>query len=303
MTRGKAGKRIVLDSLESVEAAAGVYLSAPGIEDALPGGLLKVVRNEEERQAAESALTQESHPVADLAESGVALAADTLGGLEALAFECRQASVPIHEAEVGSVGRQTVLKVAAVKDPTHRAVLAFNVPILPDAAPEGNDGPVRIFRGEVMYRVLEEYIAWREERTAALRIERRLQLIHPAKFEILRGFVFRSSHPAIVGIKVLAGTLRPGVRLMRSDGTSIGILKSLQKDQASVAEAGESEELAASIDGAVVGRNVREGDALYVELPESAARALRNLPLTDPERAVLEEVTRLRRQGSPFWGQ
>ncbi|HEV2429510.1 MAG TPA: GTP-binding protein, partial [Thermoplasmata archaeon] len=78
--RGRA-KRATLDSLDSVAAAAGVYLSAPGIEDGLPGGLLKVVRTAEERAAAELELTRESHPVAELADSGVALAADSLGGL------------------------------------------------------------------------------------------------------------------------------------------------------------------------------------------------------------------------------
>ncbi|MCI4358398.1 MAG: translation initiation factor IF-2 [Thermoplasmata archaeon] len=303
VVRGRGGKRTVLDSVPRVEAAAGVYLAAPGIEDALPGGLLKVVRTDAERTSAEADLAQESHPVADLAESGVALAADTLGGLEALAFECRQASIPIHEAGVGPVGRPTVLKVGAVKDPTHRAVLAFNVPVLPDALPEGSESPVRVFRGDVMYRVLEEYVAWREEKSTALKAQRRLQLVHPAKFEVLRGFVFRSSHPAIVGIKVLAGTLRPGVRVMRPDGVGVGLLKALQKDQVSVTEAGESDELAASIEGAVVGRNVREGDQLYVELPEGAARLLKSAPLTDREKAVLDEVVRLRRQENPFWGQ
>ena len=40
---GRASKQVRLDSLSEVTAAAGVYLAAPGIEDAMPGGLLKVV--------------------------------------------------------------------------------------------------------------------------------------------------------------------------------------------------------------------------------------------------------------------
>src|SRR5208337_1529000 len=120
-----------------------------------------------------------------------------------LVFECHEKSVPIHEALVGPVGRPTVLKMATVKDLTHRAILAFNVPVLPDAQPEGAASPVRIFRGEVMFRVLEEYLTWREERTRELAAERRLALVHPAKIEVLRGFVFRISKPAIVGVKVL----------------------------------------------------------------------------------------------------
>ena len=300
---GTASKQVKLRSFDEVPAAAGVYLSAPGIEDAMPGGLLRVVRSTEEADRVRAELAQETKPVAELAESGVAILADALGGLEALAFECREGNIPVHEAMVGPVGRATIIRMATVKDPTHRAVLAFNVPILSDAQPEGEAGPVKIFRSDVMYRLIEEYAAWRDERSRALASQRRLELVHPAKLEILPGFVFRASKPAIVGVKVLGGTVRPGVRLMKTDGTEVGVLKALQKDGVSVSSAEESTELAASIDGAVVGRNVKEGDQLLVSIPESAARLLHGQGLTPREAEILEEVARLHRPTHPFWGQ
>jgi translation initiation factor 5B len=303
LLKGGTSKHVKLDSLTDVKAAAGVYLAAPGIEEAMPGGLLKVVRSDAEREQVRSELARESQPVTEVALSGVAIYADTLGGLEALAFECRQSNIPVHEAGVGPIGRPTIVRMANVRDPTHRAVLAFNVPVLPDAQPEGEGSPVQIFRAEVMYRAIEEYLTWKSERTRELQAQRRLELVHPAKLEILPGFVFRISKPAIVGIKVLGGTLRPGVRLMRPDGTEIGVLKALQKDGTSVASAEEAAELAASIDGAVVGRNVKEGDTLLVGIPESVARALKGQALTDREKEILEEVVRIHRPAHPFWGQ
>ncbi len=299
----KSGKHQRLQSLASVDAAAGVYVSVPGIEDALPGGLLRVVDGDAERAHVLEELTQESHPVADLAPTGIAIYADTLGGLEALAFECREHEIPIHEAGVGPVGRPTILRMADVKDPTHRAVLAFNVPILADAVPEGDDGPVRVVKGEVMYRLIEEFTAWRTERLRELQAERRLAVTQPAKLEVLAGYIFRASKPAIVGVKVLGGTLRPGVRLMQASGDEVGLLRSLQRENESVAAAEEREELAASIDGAVVGRNLKEGDILLVSLSEGAARALKGQPLTPREREILEEVLRIHRASHPFWGQ
>jgi translation initiation factor 5B len=299
----KSSKQFRLESLSEVTAAAGFYAAVPGIEDALPGGLLRAVASEEERARVLEEFAQTSHPIADLAPSGVAIYADTLGALEALAFECREHQIPMHEAGVGPVGRPTVLRTADVKDPTHRAVLAFSVPVLPDALPEGEHGPVRVFKGEVMYRLIEEYGAWRTERLRALQAERRLTLTHPAKLQVLPGFVFRASKPAIVGIKVLGGTLRSGVRLMHADGTEVGVLKSLQRQNESVATAEEGEELAASIDGAVVGRNLKEGDVLLVSLPESAARSLRGQTLSPREAEILEEVARIHRLSEPFWGQ
>ncbi|MCI4347523.1 MAG: translation initiation factor IF-2 [Thermoplasmata archaeon] len=292
-----------LQSVTEVSAAAGVFVAAPEVDKALPGGLIKVVRSPEERAIVLSELAREATPVADLAESGVALAADTLGGLEALAFECRAASIPVHVAEIGSVNRPMVLRMADVTDATHRAVLAFNVPVLPDAVPEALRDQVRVFSGQVIYLLLVAYGKWREERQRMLDIEQRQEIVHPAKLTILPGFVFRRSKPAVVGIRVLSGQLRPGVRLMSIRGEEVGVLKSLQRENESVKEAEEGAELAASIEGATIGRTLLEGDVLYVTIPESSARALRDRPLSDPERAVLEEVLKIRRATQPFWGQ
>ncbi|MCI4335955.1 MAG: translation initiation factor IF-2 [Thermoplasmata archaeon] len=299
----KGAKGARLTSVESVEAAAGLYLAAPGVEEALPGGLLKVVHNAAEAEVVRAELDKEAHPVSEFAETGVGICADTLGALEALAFECREASIPIHDANVGPVNRPSVLRMATVRDPTHRAILAFAVPVLPEAQPEGGDDQVKILKGDVMYRILEEYEAWRDATAKELEVRRRLETVHPAKFEVLPGFIFRSSKPAIVGIKVLAGQLRPGTRVMHDDGTEVGLLKALQKEGDSVAHAEAGDELAASIDGAVVGRNLAEGDRLYVVIPESAARLFRTASLSDAERRVLDEVIRIRRASQPFWGQ
>jgi translation initiation factor 5B len=302
-TRGRAGKTPTLSAPTEVAAAAGVYVAAPGIEEALPGGLLRVVRSEAEAEQVRQTLSEESHPVAELAESGIALFADALGGLEALAFECKGATIPIHDAKVGPVTRSDVVKMASMRDPVHRAILAFNVPVLPEAQPEGEASDVKIFRADVMYRLLEEYAKWKEAREAAIAAQRRLATVHPAKLQYLPGFTFRSSKPAIVGVKVLVGTLRPGVRLMHPDGEEVGLLKALQHDGKSVDHAAEGTELAASIDGGVVGRNLTEGDTLFVAIPESAVRLLRAAALSDAEKALLEEIVRRRRVTSPFWGQ
>ena len=154
-----------------------------------------------------------------------------------------------------------------------------------------------------MYRVLEEFLKWREERRATLAEEHRQETVHPAKFQVLTGFVFRSSKPAIVGVKVLAGQLRPGVRVMSATGTEVGVLKGLQKEGVSVEDAAEQTELAASIDGPIVGRTLHEGDILYVSVPESSARRLKPETLSESERQVFNEILRIRRSVSPFWGQ
>ncbi len=298
--RGTPSRRMT--SLSQVEAAAGVKIAAPGIEKALPGGLLKVVVDLNRLKAVEEELEAETHPIAAVSENGVWLKADTLGGLEALAFECQEAQLPVKGAEVGSVGKREVLLAAAVKDPRLRAILAFNVPVLPEAQEAVRSADVKVLQGEVMYRILEEYRAWRTEREAQEERERRKATTHPGKMEVLPGFVFRHSKPAIVGIKVLAGTLRPPCRLMDREGNEVGVLKGLQEDGKPVKEAPEGKEVAASVDGAVVGRSFVEGDPLWVVLTEEEVRQLRAASLTASERGVLDEVIARHRARQPFWG-
>ncbi|MDE1819806.1 MAG: translation initiation factor IF-2 [Euryarchaeota archaeon] len=302
--RGTPSRR--MEPLTEAVAASGVQLSAPEIEKALPGGLIKVITASGGEAAAERAreeLESETYPVAAVEENGVWLKADTLGGLEALAFECKEARIPIKGAEVGAVTKRDVLVMKAVKDPLSRAVLAFAVPVHPEAAATLPGADVRVFSGEVMYRLLEEYQEWKGKRQIELEQERRKALVHPAKFQVLPGFVFHRSHPAIVGVKVLAGTLRPPSRLMAKDGTDVGLLRGLQDKGDSLKEGEEGAEIAASIEGATVGRSFNEGDTLYVAISEEGARALARVELRPSEREVFDEVLQIRRSKEPFWGK
>lgn len=301
--RGTPSRR--MEPLSEAVAAAGVQLSAPEIEKALPGGLIKVVAGAgaAAMDRAREELESETYPVAAVEENGVWLKADTLGGLEALAFECKEARIPIKGAEVGSVAKRDVLVMKAVKDPLCRAILAFAVPTLPEATSSLPSSDTQVFSGEVMYRILEEYQEWREKRRVELEEERRKALVHPAKFQVLSGYVFHRSHPAIVGVKVLAGTLRPPSRVMGKDGVEVGLLRTVQDKGESLPEAAEGTEIAASIEGATVGRSFNEGDTLYISFSEETARALRSVELRPAERGVYEEVLTIRRAKEPFWGK
>lgn len=291
-----------LQSIPSASAASGIQLAAPEVDRALPGGILKVAGTPEEVMTIERELEREANPLLEVVDNGVWLKADTLGGLEALVYECQEAKIPVKGAEVGAVNNRDIAVMKVVKDPLVRAILAFGVPVLEEAESIIPSSGVKVLRGEVMYRLLEEYGAWKTERGQEVDEERRKATIHPAKVQVMPGHIFRSSKPAIVGVKVLAGDLRPPVRLMQKDGSDVGLLRGLQDNNKSVKEATEGMEVAASIDGAVVGRSLAEGDVLYVTLNEEAARSLRKAPLRPSEKATLEEIVKIHRVRSPFWG-
>jgi len=290
------------DSVDRVTAAAGVKISASGLEGALAGAPLRVAKPSNLKGVVE-AVAAETVPKVETSDEGILVKADALGSLEAIAYECKASETPIKFARVGPVSRRDVIDAATTPEPLHRVILAFNVPVLDDANEELSKHPdVKVLEGDVIYRLLQDYEAWVEQRKQELDVARRLRRPYPAKLLFLPEFVFRASKPAIFGVRVLAGRLRPGLALMREDGKPLGRVRSIRKGEDVVTEAVAGSEVAIAIDGVTVGRQVKGGDVLYVDLPEEAARSLRDQPLNPDEKGALEEIAKIKRKGDPFWG-
>lgn len=290
------------DSVPAVTAAAGVKVSASGLEAAVAGAPIRVARGDVRRVVDEVA--SETQVKVATQEEGVFVKADAIGSLEGLAYECERASIPIKSARVGPLSRRDVIDVETSKDPLHRAILLFNVDVLPDARAALVDRPdVKLLENDVIYRLIEDYNAWREERKRQLEEARRKAHAYPAKLLFLSEFVFRTSKPAIFGVRVLAGRIRPGQGVMRADGRALGRIKSVRSGEQSLEQAMQGQEVAISIDGITIGRQISGGDVLYADLPEEDARVLRDSPeLTHDEAEALREISEIKRKEDPFWG-
>src|SRR3990170_1526068 len=209
------------DSVDKVTAAAGVKIAASGLEGALAGAPLREVKGN--LKAVVEAVAAETLPKIETSETGILVKADALGSLEAIAYECKQAETPIKIARVGPVSRRDVVDAATIPDPLHKVILAFNVRVLDDAREELlKNKDLKVIEGDVIYRLLEEYKARVEQRKTEIEAAKRLERPYPAKILFLPEYVFRASKPAIFGIRVLAGRIRPGMPLMRDDGKRIG---------------------------------------------------------------------------------
>src|SRR5437899_12996868 len=98
-------------------------------------------------------------------------------------------------------------------------------------------------------------------------------LIRTGKIKLLKGgFVFRRSDPAIVGVEVLDGMIKPKYPLINSRGQRIGQVVRIQDQGKDVGEAGAGKQVAVSIDKLMVGRQINEGDVLYVDVLVQHAR-------------------------------
>ena len=62
-------------------------------------------------------------------------------------------------------------------------------------------------------------------------------------------------------------------------------------------------EVAISVDGVTIGRQIEEGDELLVDVPESHAIKLIKMDLTPIEKEILEELMLIHRKEDHFWGR
>ncbi|MEM5834535.1 MAG: translation initiation factor IF-2 [Candidatus Aenigmatarchaeota archaeon] len=282
------------ESVEEVSAAAGIKIAAPNLEKVIAGSPIRFVSSEEEIEKAKAEVQKEVEEVEFLKQvEGVVVKADTLGSLEAMIRLLTQENIPIRKAEVGHVTKQDVVEAQNVSDKFRKVVLAFNVKILEEAKILAKDLGIEIFQSNIIYRLIEEYKEWFEKKKEELRKERIEKLVWPAKIKILPGYVFRISKPAIFGIEVLAGRIKPKVLLVNKEGKEIGEIKEIQREMQTISEAKTGDKVAISMEEPTVGRQIHEGEILYVKVPESDLKEILTefkTELTEAEMKVIEEI-------------
>ena len=288
------------DRVKEVSAAAGIRIIAQNVETALAGGTLRVVHGDLEQLKEE--IKSESQIKAELADEGIIVRGDAIGSLEAFAFEAKESELSIRKIDIGNVTRKDVVEASHFENPLHRVIFAFNVKVNDDARTEAAELGIKIFENDVMYRLLEDYEKWCGEKTKEIEVEKRLEIVFPGKVMIMRDHVFRVSKPAIVGVRVLAGRIRPGQGLMTLDGRSVGKIKSIRTGEEPVKEAVAGSEVAIAIDDATVGRQIDVEDVLLVDIPESHVTELAKYELKQDELDTLEQLRQIKRKEKPFWG-
>lgn len=289
--------------VESVSAAAGIKIVAPNLEEALAGSPLYSVPEKESLEDYVKAVAEEVEKIKISTEiDGIVLKTDTLGSLEALIESLKRHEVPVRLADVGDVSKRDVMEALVVKEsnPLYGVILAFNVKVLPDAELEANNRGIKIFRSNIIYHLLEDYLNWFKEQQDRRKMEEYRRLIKPAKIRVLPGYVFRKAKPAIFGVEVLAGSIKPRISLITERGRDIGEISQIQDKGKPISEASAGMQVAISMHKPIVGRHVREGETLYVRVPQEHAKILtskmRDLLSEEEIKALNEYLEILRRK-------
>jgi translation initiation factor 5B len=294
-------------SVESVSAAAGIKIAAPNLEEALAGAPLYAVPSEDRLEEYIKMVSEEVEQIKIATDlDGVVLKTDALGSLEAIAESLKRNDVPIKVADVGDVSKRDVTEASVVKEnePLHGVILAFNVKVLPDAEEEAKNRDIPIFNHKTIYNLIDDYLQWMKKEKETQLEQEYNRLTKPAKLKFLPGYIFRKAKPAVFGVEVLAGTIKPKTTLAKEDGRNIGEIMQIQDRGEAVSEANAGSQVAISVTKTIVGRHIHEGEKFYVRVPEAHAKILLTKfqdRLTAEEIETLNEFVEIMRLESPFW--
>jgi translation initiation factor 5B len=292
-------------SIDDVVAAAGVKISAPGLEEALAGSPLYSVDSFEKIEEFKKSIEEEMSQVRFSKNiSGIVVKADSLGSLESLVAAFERLGIPVRVADIGPISKRDVMEaeLSGKESEELNLIAAFRVKVLP-----GLDvSKVKIIYSDIIYQLIDEvqrYLTEVRERKKRRTLD---SLILPGKIKLLPGYVFRRSDPVIVGVQVLGGIIRPKYPLMKEDGKRIGEVLGIQDNKKNVDKATAGMEVALSIRGNImVGRHIQEGEVLYTDVPADDLETLftnfREV-VTDDMLQVVKEIIKIKRTENPLYG-
>jgi translation initiation factor 5B len=294
--------------VDTVIAAAGLKITSPDLDGVLAGSPLYVVNNlEDEERLKANIETEIKSAIIQTESNGIILRCDTIGSIEAITELLKKENIPVRSADLGNITRRDILSASAVreKDRYLGVVLGFNVKVLEEAEKEAYERRIKIFNEKIIYNLVRSYSEWvtyeRVHEDSIIFNE-----IPPiCKFQFLKGYVFRRNNPAVFGAEILIGKLRQKISVMNEKGKKIGLIHQIQNEGKNLEIADKGTQVALSIKGPTVGRQINEGDILYTDLNSKQAKFLLERfsnRLNEEEQEAFNFILSKKREIDPAFG-
>ncbi|MEM1599482.1 MAG: translation initiation factor IF-2, partial [Sulfolobaceae archaeon] len=294
----KVGKYDLIP-IDEAYAASGIKIYAPNLDEALAGSPLYVVDDESKIEQYKRQIEDEIKEVKLYNDiSGIVVKADSLGALEAITNALQREGIPIRLADIGPISKKDVIEasIVAKKSREYGIIAAFRVKVLPGVDITG----IKLIYGEIIYQLIEDIKKYINDIRESEKRRTFDSLILPGKIKILPGYVFRRSDPIIVGVEVLGGVIKPKYPLINEDGEKIGEIIQIQDNKKALEKASKGMEVAVSIkSNAMIGRQVKDGDILYTDVPKEDLEILLtkySSSVTDDMKDVIKEIISIKRK-------
>src|SRR3989344_482184 len=160
-----------------------------------------------------------------------------------------------------------------------------------------------INKKDVIYKLIEDLLKFQEEKRKKIKKERLMELASISKIKILHQYVFRNSNPAIFGVAIESGKIKPGIPLMNENGEQVAKIKAIQENQNQLHEATQGMEIAMSLPGINFERQLKETNYLYTDMSKQQFRKFKDNKdlLTHEEIQTLQKIAEIKRKANAGW--
>jgi translation initiation factor 5B len=294
--------------VSEVVSAAGVKITSPDLTGVMAGSPLFVINQKEDEARLRAIVEAEiKNTFVSKDINGIIMKCDSIGSIEAISDLLLKQKVPIRSADIGHVTKRDVIEASAVreKDRYLGVMLAFNVRVLDDALREAQERQVMIFNEKIIYNLVRSYFDWTTYQKDHQDVIMFNEIPPVCKFQFLKNFVFRRNDPAVFGAEILVGKLRQKIPVINEEGKKIGAIHQMQQSGKTIEEAAKGMQVALSIRGPTIGRQINEGDIFYTDLNSKQAKLLNERfmqRLSEEETEVLTHIIDTKRKSDELFG-
>ncbi|OHT07920.1 Elongation factor Tu GTP binding domain containing protein [Tritrichomonas foetus] len=262
-----------------VYAAMGCKIAAPELDGAIAGSELFVAKNDDEIDEYMDMVNADVDSIygqVDKGGEGVYVQASTLGSLEALLNHLKSQNIKASMVGIGPVHRKDVVAISHMveKNPKYAVILAFDVPVTPEAKQAARELHVTIYEAQIIYHLTDQYEEYLKKLIADQKEKARSQVVFPASITMIDGAIFNRNKPIIIGVRVLEGTLRKGTPLVviqEPKPLYLGTVESIKMDNKDVDSAPTNSEVsiqlkAGSDSSIIAGKDFKAGDQIVTRM-------------------------------------
>lgn len=292
-------------STNQVHASTGIRMQLINNQDILPGMPFTIFKNNLEEIKKEFK-KQTSEIKTD--KKGIIIKADSLGSLEALTTMLKQEKIQIIKSGIGKINKKDVISAQTNlrEDPVNAIILGFNTDIDEEVkeSKELDTKKIKILTDEVIYKLIENLLEFQKEKENEIKKEKLMKLATITKLKILPQYIFRNSNPAVFGVEVETGKLKPNTQLIDADGQEIAKVKDIQENQNKIKQAEQGMQIAISLPGTTFDRQLEDTDYLYSNITEAQYREFKKNKelLTTDEIQTLQKIAEIKRKEKVTWG-
>jgi translation initiation factor 5B len=197
-----------------------------------------------------------------LSKYGIQINAKTYSSAQALGELCNSKNIPVSKLTIGNLNKKDLMKLTTkylntnktddelLINKRHMVILCYDTTIDSDLNKMAIDNNIKIISNQIIYKIIEEYEQYVETLNQSLK-NNHPNLRPQVELKIIEKFVFHKKDPLLFGVTVMKNKLHMAmiIETISDKGLiTLGKITSIQRNNKSVDEAKEKEEVCIKIE-------------------------------------------------------